>query len=172
MLPRFKGDYSYTSNDDAERKFQRGMRRDSVQRLLGINADTIEKSIRDNTLMDDMDDIAEDEDAEEAPAKAKTVARQRLSFSGNVLARERRKSLLLSPAKRMKETALNLQKLNEQITTFHSDIGGPFETKFKPDEMRQLALVAHNHMKPAMKRFVETHAEFSKSSASREPAPP
>lgn len=29
-----------------------------------------------------------------------------------------------------------------------------FESKLKPEEMRCLALVAHNHMKPAMKRFV------------------
>jgi len=34
-----------------------------------------------------------------------------------------------------------------------------FESKFAPDEMRCLALVAHNHMKPAMKEFVSTHKE-------------
>lgn len=35
-----------------------------------------------------------------------------------------------------------------------------FESKFEPHEMRCLALVAHNHMKPAMKDFVNTHKEI------------
>lgn len=35
-----------------------------------------------------------------------------------------------------------------------------FETKFKPSDMRQLALVAHNHMKPAMKEFITTYTEI------------
>ena len=38
----------------------------------------------------------------------------------------------------------------------------PFKSAFEPREMRQLALVAHNHMKPAMKVFIETHAEILK----------
>ena len=37
-----------------------------------------------------------------------------------------------------------------------------FESYFEPDEMRCLALVAHNHMKPAMKEFVLTHKEVLK----------
>lgn len=37
-----------------------------------------------------------------------------------------------------------------------------FESKFRPKEMRCLALVAHNHMKPAMKEFVLTHKEIIK----------
>uniref|UniRef100_A0A7R9VS37 MGS-like domain-containing protein n=1 Tax=Pseudictyota dubia TaxID=2749911 RepID=A0A7R9VS37_9STRA len=35
----------------------------------------------------------------------------------------------------------------------------PFESKFRPDEMRCLALLAHNNMKPAMKNFVLSHRE-------------
>ena len=35
-----------------------------------------------------------------------------------------------------------------------------FDSFFRPDEMRCLALVAHNHMKPAMKEFVLTHKEI------------
>jgi len=35
-----------------------------------------------------------------------------------------------------------------------------FDSFFQPDEMRCLALVAHNHMKPAMKEFVLTHKEI------------
>jgi len=38
----------------------------------------------------------------------------------------------------------------------------PFESKFVPSDMRCLALVAHNHMKPAMKEFVLTHKEILK----------
>jgi methylglyoxal synthase len=38
----------------------------------------------------------------------------------------------------------------------------PINSKFKPGEMRQLALVAHNHMKPAMKEFIETYSEVLK----------
>jgi len=34
----------------------------------------------------------------------------------------------------------------------------PFESKFAPSDMRQLALVAHNHMKPAMKEFITTYS--------------
>lgn len=46
--------------------------------------------------------------------------------------------------------------MSEQMT-FAMDIDhavaeatSPFESKFAPSDMRQLALVAHNHMKPAM----------------------
>jgi len=38
----------------------------------------------------------------------------------------------------------------------------PFESAFQPEEMRCLALVAHNHMKPAMKVFVEHRQELLK----------
>jgi methylglyoxal synthase len=37
-----------------------------------------------------------------------------------------------------------------------------FESKFAPEEMRCLALVAHNHMKPAMKDFVAHHLNLLK----------
>ena len=37
-----------------------------------------------------------------------------------------------------------------------------FDSFFKPEEMRCLALVAHNHMKPAMKVFVEQREELLK----------
>lgn len=37
-----------------------------------------------------------------------------------------------------------------------------FDSQFKPDEMRCLALVAHNHMKPAMKAFVMANSETLK----------
>ena len=37
-----------------------------------------------------------------------------------------------------------------------------FQSSFKPEEMRCLALIAHNHMKPAMKAFVEQRKELLK----------
>lgn len=52
--------------------------------------------------------------------------------------------------------------LEENIDTYNNELEQPFEAAFKPTEMRQLALVAHNHMKPAMKLFIETHAEILK----------
>ena len=37
-----------------------------------------------------------------------------------------------------------------------------FESSFKPQDMRCLALIAHNHMKPAMKAFVEQRKDLLK----------
>ena len=42
------------------------------------------------------------------------------------------------------------------------EVTAPFESKIAPTEMRQLALVAHNHMKPAMKQFIDTYSEVLK----------
>ena len=52
--------------------------------------------------------------------------------------------------------------LEEALDEYQNEMQRPFESHFKPTEMRQLALVAHNHMKPAMKLFIETHAEILK----------
>lgn len=49
-----------------------------------------------------------------------------------------------------------------QVHDAVSGIAAPFESKFEPEDMRQLALVAHNHMKPAMKQFIETYSETLK----------
>ena len=38
----------------------------------------------------------------------------------------------------------------------------PFQSTFMPTEMRCLSLVAHNHMKPAMKVFIEERKELLK----------
>eukprot|EP00581_Thalassiosira_minuscula_P031202 CAMPEP_0183785312 /NCGR_PEP_ID=MMETSP0739-20130205/66437_1 /TAXON_ID=385413 /ORGANISM="Thalassiosira miniscula, Strain CCMP1093" /LENGTH=303 /DNA_ID=CAMNT_0026029313 /DNA_START=202 /DNA_END=1113 /DNA_ORIENTATION=+ len=53
-------------------------------------------------------------------------------------------------------------KLAAEIDTAMEDVVAPFESKFAPSDMRQLALVAHNHMKPAMKEFIETYSELLK----------
>jgi len=50
----------------------------------------------------------------------------------------------------------------EGLNQLNYEMEGTFKSAFKPTEMRQLALVAHNHMKPAMKVFIETHAEILK----------
>lgn len=48
------------------------------------------------------------------------------------------------------------------ISEFQEELNTPFESKFNSEDMRCLALVAHNHMKPAMKAFIETHSEILK----------
>lgn len=50
----------------------------------------------------------------------------------------------------------------EGLNQLNYEMESTFKSAFKPTEMRQLALVAHNHMKPAMKSFIETHAEILK----------
>ena len=50
----------------------------------------------------------------------------------------------------------------EGLNQLNYEMESTFKSAFKPTEMRQLALVAHNHMKPAMKVFIETHAEILK----------
>jgi len=50
----------------------------------------------------------------------------------------------------------NMKNTQEnEATTYEEYITDPvFDSRFQPDQMRCLALVAHNHMKPAMKTFV------------------
>ena len=56
------------------------------------------------------------------------------------------------------EMSLQQHPSASSLDTFKSDTAGAatnditarFESKFAPSDMRQLALVAHNHMKPAM----------------------
>ena len=52
--------------------------------------------------------------------------------------------------------------LAEQVGSATDEVTAPFTSTFAPSEMRQLALVAHNHMKPAMKQFIETYSEILK----------
>mmetsp|Transcript_20781 Transcript_20781/g.31363 ORF Transcript_20781/g.31363 Transcript_20781/m.31363 type:complete len:364 (-) Transcript_20781:109-1200(-) len=52
--------------------------------------------------------------------------------------------------------------LAEQVGSATDEVTAPFTSTFAPGEMRQLALVAHNHMKPAMKQFIETYSEILK----------
>lgn len=49
--------------------------------------------------------------------------------------------------------------LAQEVEALAEDITSPFESKFAPSDMRQLALVAHNHMKPAMKEFISMYCE-------------
>ena len=48
------------------------------------------------------------------------------------------------------ETEEEKLQLASEIEDEIVDVVRPFETKFASSDMRQLALVAHNHMKPAM----------------------
>ena len=56
------------------------------------------------------------------------------------------------------------EKVNlvEQVEYEADYVTKPFKPKFAPTEMRQLALVAHNHMKPAMKEFIQKYSEVLK----------
>ena len=58
--------------------------------------------------------------------------------------RIRRPSLLMA------ETENAKSQLQMEIGDIAHDITAPFLSKFAPSDMRQLALVAHNHIKPAM----------------------
>lgn len=53
-------------------------------------------------------------------------------------------------------------EMEEKLGELENELNEPFEAAFEPTEMRQLALVAHNHMKPAMKAFIESHSEILK----------
>lgn len=62
-----------------------------------------------------------------------------------------REQMNLGGGKSGRPSSLELKmKLAVEIDEAADDITAPFESKFEPSEMRQLALVAHNHMKPAM----------------------
>lgn len=53
-------------------------------------------------------------------------------------------------------------ELSEEIEAITDGLAEGFESNFEPSDMRQLALVAHNHMKPAMKEFIQTYSEVLK----------
>ena len=46
--------------------------------------------------------------------------------------------------------------------SFTSELGGNERLQRGPEDMRCLALISHNHMKPAMREFVEAHREVLK----------
>lgn len=60
----------------------------------------------------------------------------------------------------MAELAEGDATLSDEVDALADSVTAPFESKFFPSDMRQLALVAHNHMKPAMKDFIETYSEI------------
>jgi len=70
--------------------------------------------------------------------------------------RGKRKSTLMS------ENLAQQMKLALEIQDTTDSTSAPFETTITSSDMRQLALVAHNHMKPAMKEFIETYSEVLK----------
>jgi len=55
--------------------------------------------------------------------------------------------------------ALPAAILNLEINKATKHVATSFQTSFSATDMRQLALVAHNHMKPAMKDFIKTYSE-------------
>lgn len=65
----------------------------------------------------------------------------------------------------IRNTSMNMaekMKFANEIDVATDEVAEPFTSAFKPSDMRQLALVAHNHMKPAMKDFIDTYSEVLK----------
>mmetsp|Transcript_18010 Transcript_18010/g.39248 ORF Transcript_18010/g.39248 Transcript_18010/m.39248 type:complete len:293 (-) Transcript_18010:193-1071(-) len=62
----------------------------------------------------------------------------------------------------MQKSVEETEQFVRDATAIANDVTAPFDSKFEPREMRQLALVAHNHMKPAMKEFIQTFSEILK----------
>jgi methylglyoxal synthase len=52
--------------------------------------------------------------------------------------------------------------LIEAVSSKTNEVVMPFHSKIAPGDMRQLALIAHNNMKPAMKEFIKTYSEILK----------
>jgi len=52
--------------------------------------------------------------------------------------------------------------LAEAVRSKTNEVVMPFHSKIAPGDMRQLALIAHNNMKPAMKKFINTYSEILK----------
>jgi len=73
----------------------------------------------------------------------------------------RRAMVLADAEKTVRETKM-AEKINERLLQSSLDVNSPFTTEIKPEDMRCLALVAHNHMKPTMKAFIEGHSEILK----------
>jgi len=57
----------------------------------------------------------------------------------------------------------DLRQLYKEAELISASVNEPFDTQMTPSDMRCLALVAHNHMKPAMKHFIESHDEILKN---------
>ncbi|KAL7490503.1 hypothetical protein ACHAWT_000296 [Skeletonema menzelii] len=77
---------------------------------------------------------------------------------------QRRASTALGRAGRLRRQSTHAERLSlaQAVGAQTDEVTSPFESAFAPTEMRQLALVAHNHMKPAMKQFIETYSEILK----------
>lgn len=71
----------------------------------------------------------------------------RATFRGQIGLGEQRGS---RESSLMSKTDEDKMKLAIEIEDTTDAITAPFESKFAASDMRQLALVAHNHMKPAM----------------------
>ena len=71
-----------------------------------------------------------------------------------------RKEAVLAEADKAMRQAERIHMINSSI--MNNSLNEPFESKINPEDMRCLALVAHNHMKPAMKDFIQSHSEILK----------
>ena len=86
------------------------------------------------------------------------MSRRRESFAIQLQDQRRNSSMV---ARRGSSLAQRLS-IAEAVGSETDEVTAPFVSTIAPTEMRQLALVAHNHMKPAMKQFIETYSEILK----------
>jgi len=98
------------------------------------------------------DDSSEDECKSDRRNGLKKALSRRLSMASD----ESGSALFVNTMGMEKLTvssSLRLKSCKKDVYNKH------FESMFEPKEMRCLALVAHNHMKPAMRDFVNSHKE-------------
>jgi len=107
----------------------------------------------DSTILEEDSDAEDDDDDDDEVI----LPTRRMSFAMQMGPGEEEEGVESLAQKRE-----SMIQLSNNMVTYSDDVNTPFESMFEPDEMRCLALVAHNHMKPAMKAFIETHSEILK----------
>jgi len=114
-------------------------------------------------IKDDFDDDDDEsgEDNEGMSFRMQTSTRFEMKSVSSANSSSRR-SIILEATKKELHELERVKEINERLVDQAGIINEPFLTDIKPTEMRCLALVAHNHMKPAMKMFIEGHSEILK----------
>mmetsp|Transcript_5772 Transcript_5772/g.8175 ORF Transcript_5772/g.8175 Transcript_5772/m.8175 type:complete len:294 (+) Transcript_5772:136-1017(+) len=147
-----------------------------VSALLGIKESNIEGGydhlevsnfIGDYNPSDEELDSSDEEEEEEddftfGRTFSQAVTTRMSSMAVGATSEAQQNEEMMQAAVAEKEKQEKIRKLNSNINALGDDVNAPFECELEPDDMRCLALVAHNHMKPAMKAFIETHSEILK----------
>jgi len=106
----------------------------------------------DSTILEEDSDAEDDDDDDDDEVILPT---RRMSFAEQMGQGE-------DSIESVEQKRESMIMLSNNMVSYSDNVNTPFESMFEPDEMRCLALVAHNHMKPAMKAFIETHSEILK----------